>query len=70
MNSELSVVIYILIILSSHKNEKLTSAQISEKISVNPVRIRRILSSFKKWDMLRQKRVLMVVMCCLWSRMI
>lgn len=55
MNSELSVVIYILILLSSHKNEKLTSAQISEKISVNPARIRRILSSFKKVGYVKTK---------------
>ncbi|MDR9745795.1 Rrf2 family transcriptional regulator [Paenibacillus taichungensis] len=55
MNSELSVVIYILVLLSSHENEKLTSTQISERIRVNPARIRRVLSSIKKVGYVKSK---------------
>ncbi|PWW38640.1 MULTISPECIES: Rrf2 family transcriptional regulator [Paenibacillus] len=55
MNSELSVVIYILVLLSSHENEKLTSTQISERIRVNPARIRRVLSSIKKVGYVKAK---------------
>lgn len=55
MNSEFSVVIYILVLLCSHENEKLNSVQISKRINVNPTRIRRLLGSIKNAGYVKTK---------------
>ncbi|WP_340400937.1 Rrf2 family transcriptional regulator [Paenibacillus sp. FSL H8-0079] len=54
MNSELSVALYVLVLLGTNK-ERLTSSQISECIQVHPARIRHILSKFKKSGYLETK---------------
>lgn len=48
MNSEFSVVIYILCLLAMNEKERLTSTQISERIHVHPARIRKMLMNIKK----------------------
>ncbi|WP_171056054.1 Rrf2 family transcriptional regulator [Paenibacillus sinopodophylli] len=55
MNDKLRVVINILVLLCLHENKKLTSAQISEKIKIDPTRIRRLLGLIKNAGYVKTK---------------
>ncbi|WP_153127275.1 RrF2 family transcriptional regulator [Peribacillus tepidiphilus] len=55
MNSDFSIAVHCVAYLAKHQNQRVTSEDIAQSVSVHPVRLRKILSILRKENIIASK---------------
>jgi len=56
LNLEFNIAVHVLVFLSRHSYEKFSSTELSKKVCVNPVQLRRVMSQLSESDYITAKK--------------